>query len=328
MPLACVTLSSLCVPMAAQEQRYQIYALLKMGHDQTQIAKCLEVHKSTISRELGRNQGQRGYRPKQANKKALKRRNQKAKKRITAETWDQIEEKLRVDWSPEQISGWMKKNEEDTISHESIYRYVYADKRTGGDLHKHLRCQKKYRKRYGGKDRRGKIPNRVSIEERPEIVELRERIGDWEADTIIGAGKKGAIVTLVERKSRFTLLDKVDRRTAEATEQAIVRMLQPLIFQVLTVTFDNGKEFANHEKIAQQLQAKMYFAHPYASWERGTNENTNGLIRQYLPKGSDFSSANDEQISFIKERLNHRPRKCLDFQTPAMVFSQLDPGCT
>ena len=311
-----------------QEQRYQIYALKKMGHDQSQIAKCLGVHKSTISREFGRNQGQRGYRPKQAHEKTLKRRAKKAQKRITTETWAQVEEKLRLDWSPEQISRWLKKYALDPVSHESIYQYVYADKRAGGDLHKHLRCQKKYRKRHGGKDRRGKIPNRVSIEQRPEIVELRERIGDWEVDTIIGAGQKGAIVTLVERKSRFTMMDKVERRTADATEEAIVRMLLPHIFQVRTITFDNGKEFAYHEKVAQQLQADMYFAHPYASWERGTNENTNGLIRQYLPKGSDFSSITADQLSFIIERLNHRPRKCLDFLTPAMVFSQPQPGCT
>ena len=311
-----------------QEQRYQIYALKKMGHDQSQIAKCLGVHKSTISREFGRNQGQRGYRPKQAHEIVLRRRAKKAQKRITPETWAQVEEKLRLDGSPEHISRWLKKYTLDPVSHESIYQYVYADKRAGGDLHKHLRCQKKYRKRHGGKDRRGKIPNRVSIEQRPEIVDLRERIGDWEADTIIGAGQKGAIVTLVERKSRFTMMDKVERRTADATEEAIVRMLLPHIFQVRTITFDNGKEFAYHEKVAQQLQADMYFAHPYASWERGTNENTNGLIRQYLPKGSDFSSITADQLSFIIERLNHRPRKCLDFLTPAMVFSLLDPGCT
>ena len=201
-------------------------------------------------------------------------------------------------------------------------------KRAGGDLHEHLRCQKKYRKRYGSKDRRGKIRNRVSTEERPEIVEQRKRLGDWEADTIIGKGGRGAIVPLVERKSRLTLLEKIKRRTAEATEKAIVSLLQPYHLQTLTITFDNGKEFANHQEIAKQLQTDTYFAHPYASWERGTNENTNGLIRQYLPKDSSFSSVTDEQISFIKERLNHRPRKCLDFQTPAMVFFQLDPGCT
>lgn len=266
--------------------------------------------------------------PKQAHSKAMKRRVKKAQCRITAEIWAYVEEKLRLDWSPEQISGWMKRYEKDTVSHESIYQYVYADKRAGGDLYKHLRCQKKYRKRYGSKDRRGKIPNRVSIEQRPEVVEERERIGDWEADTIIGNRKKQAIVTLVERKSRFTLMEKVERRTAVATEKAIVCLWQPYQPRTHTVTFDNGKEFSNHQEIAQQLQADMYFAHPYASWERGTNENTNGLIRQYFPKGSDFSSITNDQLAFVRERLNTRPRKCLDFQTPLMVFSNLDPGCT
>jgi len=196
------------------------------------------------------------------------------------------------------------------------------DKRSGGDLHKHLRCQKKRRKRIGNYDRRGKIPNQVSIDERPEIVYRRERLGDWEADTIIGAGKQGAIVALVERKSRFTLLKQVARRTAAAVEDDILELLMPYQAVTHTITFDNGKEFANHQNIAEKLQSDMFFAHPYAAWERGTNENTNGLIRQYFPKGSDFLSITDEQISFVKERLNSRPRKCLDFQVPAMVFSQ------
>lgn len=311
-----------------QEQRYQIYALLKMGHSQTEIAITLDVHKSTISREVRRNRGKCGYRPKQAHHIALKRRREAVKKRITAETWAWIDEKLRQDWSPEQVSGRLKKNIETVVSHEWIYQHIYKDKRSRGDLHKHLRCQKKRRKRAGDYDRRGKIPNQVSIEERPEIVEQRERIGDWEADTIIGAGKQGAIVTLVERRSRFTLLKQVPRRTAAAVEDAILDLLRPYQVGTHTITCDNGKEFANHQTIAQKLQAVVYFAHPYASWERGTNENTNGLIRQYFPKGSDFSSITNDQISFVKERLNARPRKCLDFQAPAMVFSQFSPGCT
>ena len=152
--------------------------------------------------------------------------------------------------------------------------------------------------------------------------------GHWEADTIIGAGKRGAIVTLVDRKSRFALLKQVSRRTADAVENAILDLLKPYQSATHTITCDNGKEFANHQSFAEKLQANIFFAHPYSSWERGTNENTNGLIRQYFPKGSDFSSITDDQISFVKERLNHRPRKCLDFQVPAMVFSQLSPGCT
>lgn len=311
-----------------QEQRYQISALLKTEHSQTEIAAEIGVNKSTISRELRRNRGKRGYQPKQAHRFAQQRRRKATHNRISTQTWTRIEERLREDWSPEQVSGWLKKNTDTAVSHEWIYQHIYLDKRSGGDLHKHLRCQKKRRKRTGNNDRRGKIPHQVSIEERPEIVEKRERLGDWEADTIIGAGKQGAIVTLVERKARLTLLKQVTRRTAAAVEEAILDLLRPYQASTHTITFDNGKEFANHQTIAQKLQAYVFFAHPYSSWERGTNENTNGLIRQYFPKGSDFSSITDDQISFVKERLNDRPRKCLDFQAPAVVFSQLSPGCT
>ena len=312
-----------------QDQRYQIYALKKTGHSQTEIAQFLGVHKSTISRELRRNRGQRGYRPKQAHRKAMVRRKEKVRPRISDDDWALIEEKIRLDWSPEQISGWLEREQSSLrVSHEWIYQHIYADKRTGGDLHKHLRCQKKRRKRYGSRDRRGRIPNRTSIEERPDIVEERKRIGDWEADTIIGKDRRSAIVTLVERKSRLALLEKIEGLTAAATEAAIVRMLQPYHLVALTITFDNGKEFTNHQRIARQLDLETYFAHPYAPWERGTNENTNGLIRQYIPKKSDFSEITEERIAFIKERLNHRPRKCLDFKTPDMVFSQYLSGCT
>ena len=311
-----------------QEQRYQLYALLKTEQSQTEIAMVIGVHKSTISREITRNRGQRGYRPKQAQGFRDERRQQAVQKRITVETWAKVDEKVREDWSPEQISGWLKKDTTVRVSPEWIYRHIYMDKRSGGDLHMHLRCQKKRRKRVGNYDRRGKIPNQVSIDDRPDIVEKRERLGDWEADTIIGAGQQGAMVTLVDRKSRFTLLKQVDRRTAAAVEDAILDLLRPYPGVTHTITFDNGKEFSNHQVIAEILQADMFFAHPYSSWERGTNENTNGLIRQYFPKGSDFSSITDEQVFFVKERLNDRPRKCLDFQAPSVVFSQLDPGCT
>jgi len=243
-------------------------------------------------------------------------------------TWAWIDDKLRQDWSPEQISGWLRNNMNTTVSHEWIYQHIYKDKRSGGKLHKHLRCQKKRRKRVGKYDRRGKISNQVSIEDRPEIVDQRERIGDWEADTIIGVGRKGAIVTLVERKSRFTLLKQVANQTASAVEDAILELLAPYRGAIHTIFFDNGKEFANHQTIAENLHAKMYFDHPYASWERCTNENTNDLIRQYFPKGSDFSTITDDQILSVTERLTYRPRKCLDFQMPAMVFSQSSICCT
>ena len=302
-----------------QEQRYQISVMLKIGQNQTEIAEMIGKHKSTISRELRRNQGQRGYRPKQAHQMSLDRV-KKAKPRIQEATWALVESKLQEDWSPEQISDWLKQNTDIQVSHERIYLYVYVDKRAGGSLHKHLRCQKKRRKRYGGYDRRGKLPNRRSIEERPEIVDQRQRIGDWEVDTMIGKGHRQAIVTLTERKSRFALLRKVERRKAGLVSTAIIDLLQPVADRLHTITGDNGKEFAEHERIAQELEVSFFFAHPYAAWERGANENMNGLVRQYIPKDRDLSLVTSEELVQIMNKLNHRPRKCLDFKTPFEVF--------
>ncbi len=303
----------------AQIQRYQINALLKMGHNQTTIAKVIGVHKSTISRELRRNQGRRGYRPKQAHRFALSRRN-KAKSRITPETWDWIEQLIREDLSPEQISGRLKYKEDIHISHEWIYQHIYEDKRNNGDLYRHLRCQKKRRKRYGSYDRRGKLSKRVGIEQRPAEVETRQRLGDWEVDTMIGKRHKQAIVTLIERKSRLVLLRKVEQRTAEAVEDAITHLLEPWIHDVHTITADNGKEFANHELIAEKLNTNFYFAHPNAAWERGSNENAIGLVRQYFPKKQSFDPITNDDTELVMHLLNNRPRKCLDFKTPIEVF--------
>ena len=187
-------------------------------------------------------------------------------------------------------------------------------------LWKNLRCQKKRRKRYGKAERRGTIPNRLSIEDRPAIVETRSRIGDWEADTVIGKNHRQAIVSIVERKTGFTLIQKVERKTAQAVSQAMIGLLKPYRKKVRTITSDNGKEFAGHEEIAKKLKADFYFAHPYSSWERGTNENTNGLIRQYFPKNRDFTTITQQEIDTAMERLNNRPRKRLGFQTPNQVF--------
>ncbi len=302
-----------------QEQRYQIYALKQTGHGFSEIAAVLRVHKSTVSRELKRNRGQRGYRPQQAQSLALERR-QKSVPRITVQVWALVESLLRQDWSPEQISGRLKQEQKVCISHEWIYQYVLKDKQACGDLYRHLRCQKKRRKRYGKYDRRGKLPNCRSIEERPAIVNARKRLGDWEADTIIGKKHKQAIVTLTERKSRFTLVSKVKRRTAQAVRKQVCRMLFPVKNKVHTLTSDHGKEFADHEQIAQILELEFYFAHPYAAWERGTNENTNGLLRQYFPKKSDFQSVSKKQLEQVMTRLNFRPRKTLRFKTPFEVF--------
>lgn len=295
-----------------QEQRYQIYALLKIGHNGTEIAKVLGSHKSTICRELHRNCGQRGYRPKQAHFLAISRRFHR-RVRIQPETWEMIEAKLKLDWSPEQISGWMGRNQAIRVSHEWIYQYILTDKWMGGHLYEHLRCKKKRRKRYGGDDRRGQLPNRVSIEQRPEIVQQRQRIGDWEVDTIIGKRHHQAIVTLTERKSRLALVRKVEQRTADQVRKSMIELLQPFEERVHTITADNGKEFAEHEQIARELKAGFFFAHPYAAWERGSNENMNGLIRQYIPKKCDFISLGETEVELVMDRLNNRPRKCLGF---------------
>ena len=217
-------------------------------------------------------------------------------------------------WSPEQISGHA------AISPETVYQRVYADKQAGGLLWKNLRCQKKRKKRYGKMDRRGNIPNRQFIEDRPAIVDERKRIGDWEADTVIGKNHKQAIVSIVERKTGFALIRKVERKTAQAVSQAMIELLKPYRSQVHTITSDNGKEFASHEEIGKKLKADFYFAHPFASWERGTNENTNGLIRQYFPKNRDFTTITQKEIDTAMDRLNNRPRKRLGFQTPSQVF--------
>ena len=309
-----------------REQRYQIYALMKAGLCQTEIAKVIGVHKSTISRERRRNRGLRGYRPKQAHHFAEIRRAKTARARISPDTWILVEGLLREDWSPEQISGWLVSEFQITVSHESIYQFILKDKRLGGNLYLHLRCKKKRRKRYGSTSHRGQLLNRVSIDQRPAIVDTRSRIGDWELDTIIGKGHKQAIVSLTERKSRLTLLAKVKRKTAELTSRSIRRLLEPIASKVFTLTSDNGKEFARHQEIATSLQANFYFAHPYSSWERGLNENTNGLIRQYFPKKHDFTTITEKDISMVINKLNNRPRKCLGFKTPNQVFFGLKPS--
>lgn len=303
-----------------REQRYQIYALMKAGHNQTRIAILIGCHKSTISRELRRNCGQKGYRPYQADELAFDRQCNAYRARIAWQTWQQVELLLRQDWSPEQIAGRLKLEKQPTVSHERIYLYVYADKRRGGTLHRHLRSQKKQRKRYSGYIRRGQIPNRISIEQRPQIVASKRRFGDWEADTIIGARHQGGILSLVERKSKLTRLHKLETKAAGEMKDTSIALLRPLIDRVHTITVDNGKEFCQHEQITAALQAPIYFAHPYASWERGLNENTNGLVRQYFPKKHDFARITNAEVQRVAELLNNRPRKTLGYRTPNEVF--------
>lgn len=304
------------------EQRYQISGLKKAGMKQSQIADEVGVHKSTISRELRRNKGQRGWRPKQAQELRDERRQSYTNaKRFTQKDWEGVARLIRQDMSPEQVAQRLALEASLQISHETIYQHIYADKRRGGNLWQNLRCQKPRRKRYAsGQERRGVIRNRVCIDERPEVVDQKIRIGDWEGDTVIGKNHRGALVTLAERKSRYVLAAQVSSKVAVGVAAAITRLLRPHKRKCHTVTFDNGKEFADHEEIAAALKTDIYFAHPYCSWERGLNENSNGLLRQYFPKWMELTEVTQEQVQWAVDRLNHRPRKVLGFRTPFEVF--------
>lgn len=304
-----------------RDTRSQICAYKASGWSMRRMAKQLGFDISSISREIKRNSGKRGYRLNQADIRAIERRkaaSTRAYKMSTALIM-RIQEKIKIDWSPEQISGRFKK-EGISISHESIYRMIWADKKAGGELYKHLRHHGKYHKRSSGKAGRGCIPGRVDISERPKIVECKSRIGDWEGDTIIGARNQGTILSLVDRCSKFTQLKSLERKTSSLVFKATVEKMRLLPHPVHTMTFDNGKEFAQHGNIAMALNTLCYFATPYHAWERGLNEHTNGLVRQYLPKSTDLSNITDELLERIEELLNHRPRKALGYKTPFEVF--------
>ena len=225
---------------------------------------------------------------------------------------------MKKGFSPEQVSHWVLKYFGIQVSAEWIYQHIWEDKRNGGKLYEHLRHKKKYRKQSATGDNPGKIPNRTSIEDSPDVVNDRKRIGDWEAGTIVSKGKKGAIVTLVDRKSRFLRMGLIERRTKEAVKNMIISLLDGFPFH--TITCDNGKEFAAHEENSETLEAETYFAHPYASCERGTNENTNGLIRQYFPKDTYFKTKSTTDIRYVENRLNTIPRKCLGFIQPMVIL--------
>lgn len=303
----------------AQAERYRISAMIAICYSHARIATELGVHKSTISRELLRNGGRFGYDPDKAHKMARKRKLDRTSPRIDVDTWDNVECCLHLDMSPEQTHLYLKSKGLQTISHERIYQYIRSDRKAGGNLYKRLRGRSHHKNKYGGSDNRGKIKG-PSIDMRPAVVDERSVIGDWEADTIIGKGSKHAVVTLVERKSRKLLIKTVYGKTANEVAEAIITLLKPFRLTTLSITVDNGKEFARFKKISKELGVAVYFAHPYHAWERGTNENTNGLIRQYFPKGMDFSKITEVDIDYVMHRLNTRPRKILGMKTPNQVF--------
>src|ERR1035437_4520884 len=280
-----------------QEERYQISALHEAGFSQQAIAAKLSRAPSTVSRELSRNRLAGSYQPQVAVVLAKVRRRLSANnaRRVSAEAWSFAQQKQAETWSPQQIAG-----------HQRAEQLP--------------RIHKQRRKRRGVRERRGTIPNQVSIDQRPAIVDSRERYGDWEADLVIGARHSQALVTINERKSRYALITRVPSKHATGVGNAIVEQLKPFSRLAHTLTTDNGKEFAQHERIAAELELGYYFAHPHAAWERGANENLNGLLRQFFPKHRKLEEVTDEEIALAQHRLNHRPRKCLGYKTPHQVF--------
>ena len=309
----------------ATEERYQIYSLNKEGLSQKQIAAHLNRSPSTICRELNRNQGLRGYRPKQAQSLSDNRRRHAAKSiKVTATVYQDIETLIRQELSPQQIVDYFARHKKLSLHHETIYQLIYDNKTAGGDWYKHLRIMSKpYRKRYGHYDRRGKLKNRVSIDDRPLVVDQRCRIGDWEGDTIIGKNRQSALLTLVERKTLYTIIVKISGKKADVLADNMIESVSPIMDRFKTLTLDNGLEFSDHERIAKSLGLRVYFAHPYSSWERGINENTNGLIRQYFPKGMNLNEVTQEQIEFVMDRLNNRPRASRGNKSPNELFMRL-----
>lgn len=312
-------------------QRYEIHALLMVGKTKTEIANIIGVHKSTITRELKRNSymGLKSYYPSYAQRKANERRRRRScnfKRSIPGTVFETARKLLEEDLSPEQIVGYCKREGIPMCSHERLYQWIWEDKRRGGSLYTHLRTRgRRYRKRGCVNNNRCRIPNRTDISERPAIVNMKERLGDYEIDTIVGSSGRQHILTVVDRVGGRLWMRHLSKPTAKMTSDALISILAPLAKAGLahTVTADNGRLFVDHERVTQATGIPVYFARPYHSWERGSNENTNGLIRQYIPKGTDFDSLSEDYIRYVQDKLNRRPRKRLNFLSPVQYYDLL-----
>ena len=319
------------------EERYVIYHLKLFKLSLREIARRLGRHHTTIGRELKRNGPDCPtwvYWHQTANERALQRRRlpRHQHKYDCLDLRSHVGKCLRKEWSPEAIAGRLRREYPESqsmqVSAGTIYRWIYRDASQGGSLFTCLKKRHKKRRRqcrYG--TGRGLIPGRISIHERPAFVASRQRYGDWEGDTVEGAKGSGHITTHVERKSRYLIAAKLTNKTATVTATSVIaayRCIPKVMRQ--TLTLDNGKEFARFKEIQKGTGLTIYFADPYAAWQRGTNENTNGLLRRYFPKGSDFRNVTQESLALIVKKLNHRPRKCLDYQTPHEVFMDAKRG--
>lgn len=306
-------------------ERYAIAALRRRGLSARAIAAELGRAHTTISREMKRNLSSEGrYAAFKANQKCRGRRTRSRRNaRITAETWATVERYLRLDWSPEQVAGFLRVEGILLISHESIYLHVWRDKAAGGELWKHLRqASKKRRKRYGAYDSRGKLAGKRHISERPPEVEDRIEVGHWEIDTVMGNEHgKNSVLTLVERATGYTVMGKLARHCAADAVERCVELIERHASRVVTITADNGTEFHSYKAIEAATGVEFYFATPHHSWERGTNENTNGLIRQYLPKRTSQAHVTQADCDAIAAKLNSRPRKRLGYKTPEECYA-------
>jgi len=306
------------------EERYMLSALRLQGYKCSEIARQLGRDRSTIWREVRRNRCNDGdYRPSKADSRTRRRRRECRRKWYTPEVFLQMAIRLlHLDWSPEQIAGWLRKHRICHISHETIYRYVWYDRCNGGYLYTHLRqAGKKWRKRYRSVDSRGILPGKRHISDRPAGAENRSRLGHWEIDTVMGGQDLHCIVTMVERKSKYTLMGKLKARTTAELNRRVIQMVQAQSRRVRTITADNGTEFHGYDAIETTTGSQFYFATPHHSWERGLNENTNGLIRQYLPKGRSMADLTQKECNDIAEKLNKRPRKTLNYKTPEQCYA-------
>lgn len=306
-------------------ERYTLGVLRRRGLSAAEIARVLGRHRSTIGREVRRNRAASdgGYRPQLADWYARGRRSRSRRNaRLAPGDWARVEGLLREDWSPEQIAGWLRRQRLLAISHETIYRHVWADKRAGGQLYVHLRgARKKCRKRYGAYDSRGRLAGKRPITARPAGAENRSRFGHWEGDTMLGAGQAGpCVLTMVERKSGFVAVGKLLRRTGAHVNHRAHRLIRAQPRRVRTLTVDNGTEFHSYAALERRLPTRFYFATPHHAWERGTNENTNGLLRQYLPKGASMADLSQHDCNRIAAKLNRRPRKRLGYRTPEECY--------
>lgn len=307
------------------EERYSVGLLRQQGLAPAAIARVLGRHRSTIGREVRRNGTPRDgcYRPQLADWYARGRRSRSRRnQRLSAADWAQVQALVREDWSPEQVAGWLKRHGRLAISHETIYRHIWMDRRHGGTLHRHLRgARKQRRKRYGRYDSRGRLAGKRPITTRPAMVETRRELGHWEGDTVLGASQAGpCVLSLVERKTGYVLVGHLARRSTAAVNHRVQQLIAAQAHPVRTITVDNGTEFHAYAAIERATTTQFYFATPHHAWERGTNENTNGLLRQYLPKGQSMAHLTQHDCNRIATKLNRRPRKRLGYRTPEECY--------